>query len=140
MAEELAEAAFIRSVVDEAKEALWGGAGESYLRGRFVGKDEIQKFGVGALDGDAAKRLLLHHGVKDPDFERVVKWWQGCRIVFPVMNMLGEYVGFETRSIHEKDYAKCYVGTWSIGPVFFGLPQNLEMIWDGAVVCVTAGS
>lgn len=116
----------------------------SYLNKRGVTPKQASDFGLGYFPEDDWPPYPQNFDEEDVD--KYWKWsFKGARLkdklVFPLTNSAGTLMGIEVRtpSDEKKDYSKFYLTKAAAYPIFFGVSQAIEKIWDTETVFIVEG-
>jgi len=139
----------------------------AYLVSRGLNLEDINKYKIGYI-GNISDNIKGTNLSKD---EELFNKWLGTRgyfvkerIVFPILDELGNIKGIETRALDKKAtetlfpkykeslkeqilrlqdstvrYKKFYLEKSKFSAVFFGLPYNLDEIWKTKTIFLTEG-
>lgn len=139
---------------------------QSYLLGRGVSKEQWSRYGIGYVLGDFHPNLFVDpkHSDACSDKKAVHRWCDSCRfvrwssiwnetedgwvqhvgrriqkcIVMPLTSYSGNFVGFQVRSIVDKQFDSFSLLRRPEGH-FFGVAPCMDTIWSTRRVFVTEG-
>lgn len=111
--------------------------GYSYLRSRGVTDEQIKLFRVGL--GPKTARLP-EESETGKRFNRQYRGTLEGRVIIPLYNCSGALRGILTRAWEERMFSTFYLDGWEEDAVLFGMPQNLQAIWETKTVFLVEGS